>query len=247
MKLAALSTALCLFTGSALADTQPSPRLIEQYLKQAKVQQLIEAEVNAYATQLGANATPEEKNQLLKYLNGTMGWNVIKEQYAELVQKTYTAEELKAAIGFMKSPAGASITKKNQQFTRSISTLIASNTQKFSQSLADQPIQESNSDEKPGSVKSNSQLISQEVTERTGTDGVVYFTGEVENRGNRPARGVQVEINLFSGSQFVDQYSTYISGVIPANGKRYFKVICSCKSSPPAPHDTFKVVLTEGY
>jgi hypothetical protein len=45
---------------------------------------------------------------------------------------------------------------------------------------------------------------------------------------------------------FVDQYSTYISGVVPPGATRLFKVSCGCKDSPPAKHDNFKVQVVDG-
>jgi hypothetical protein len=75
----------------------------------------------------------------------------------------------------------------------------------------------------------------------------LYFTGKVVNKGKSPARGIQVEINLFAGAKFVDQYSTYISSAVPAGGERFFKVSCGCKDAQPAAHDSFRTLVLSTY
>lgn len=89
-------------------------------------------------------------------------------------------------------------------------------------------------------------LVLREVTERV-VEGKVFLTGILENTGEKTVRGVQLEANFFQGEAFVDQYSAYVSGSVPAKGKRYFKISCGCKDSPPAPHDRFEVLIQGPY
>lgn len=67
-----------------------------------------------------------------------MGWDATKDQLAELVMKLYTREELEASIAFMKSPAGASYTAKNEEFSKQFTTLIANNMQSVVKQWASQ-------------------------------------------------------------------------------------------------------------
>lgn len=239
MKSFVIGLALLVASASVLADTRPSKQLVEQYIKQAQAEQEIAAQVEGYAQQLSANADPETKAQIVKYLNAMIGWNTIKDQYAALVEKTYTAEELKAALAFLKSPAGSSITKKNQRFAQDMAALIATNVQQVSKQLSSSPPSD-------GDASSGNELAAIDVEEQN-QDGRIYFTGAIENHGKRPARGVQIEVNLFLAGKFVDQYTTYVSGVVVPGSSRYFKVSCGCKDSPPAKHDSFKVYVVEGY
>jgi len=241
MKSFVIGLALLVASASVLADTRPSKQLVEQYIKQAQAEQEIAAQVEGYAQQLSANTDPEAKAQIVKYLNATIGWNTIKDQYAALVEKTYTAEELKAALAFLKSPAGSSITKKNQRFAQDMAALIAKNVQQVTKQLSSSPPSDGYA-----SSASGNELAAIDVEEQN-QDGRVYFTGAIENHGKQPARGVQVEVNLFLAGKFVDQYTTYVSGAVVPGSSRYFKVSCGCKDSPPAKHDSFKVYVVEGY
>lgn len=239
MKSFVIGLALLVASANVLADTRPSKQLVAQYIKQAQAEQEITAQVEGYAQQLSANADPEAKAQIVKYLNATIGWNTIKDQYAALVEKTYTAEELKAALAFLKSPAGSSITKKNQRFAQDMAALIATNVQQVTKQLSSSPPSD-------GDAASGNELAAIDVEEQN-QGGRIYFTGAIENHGKRPARGVQVEVNLFLAGKFVDQYTTYVSGAVVPGSSRYFKVSCGCKDSPPAKHDSFKVYVVEGY
>ncbi len=244
-----LTTLALLFAcATALADTAPSKQLIEQYLKVAEPEKSIAAQVEGYADQLAAGARAEDRAQLLQYLNATIGWATIKDQYAALVGKIYTAEELKAAMAFLRSPVGPSIVKKNQIFAKELATLIAANVQRASIPVSSPPSPEGAAKSAEGGAKAAAgvELVAVDVEERN-LDGKTYFTGAIENRGKRPARAVQVEVNLFRNGEFVDQYTTYVSGNVVPGASRYFKVSCGCKDSPPAKHDSFKVQLVEGY
>jgi hypothetical protein len=75
----------------------------------------------------------------------------------------------------------------------------------------------------------------------------VAVIGTLKNTGSRPARGLQIEVELFQKDKFVDQYSTYISGTVGPGESRHFKVNCGCGDSPPAEHDSYKVQVRGGY
>lgn len=241
MKSLVIGLALIITSASTFADIPPSKQLVEQYIKQAQAEKAINAEIEGYAQQLSANAGADEKARMAEYLNAAMGWNVIKDQYATLVEKIFTTEELKASLAFLKTPVGASITTKNQRFAQEMAALIATNAQRATKQLSSSA--QSDGDATP---TANTEIVAFNVEEQN-IDGKVYFTGEIENRGKRPARGVQVEVNLFSSGKFVDQYTTYVSGIVGPAATRYFKVSCGCKDSPPAKHDSFKIQVIEGY
>jgi hypothetical protein len=78
-------------------------------------------------------------------------------------------------------------------------------------------------------------------------DGITAIIGSAKNTGKKPARGVQVQADLFDHGKFVDQYSTYISGRIGPGESKHFKILCGCKDSPPAPHDSYKLEVISGY
>ena len=93
---------------------------------------------------------------------------------------------------------------------------------------------------------SRKDIVLSDVEERK-SEGGVSVIGTLKNTGSRPARGVQIEVELFQKGKFVDQYSTYISGSVSPGESRHFKVTCGCKDSPPAEHDSFKAEVRGGY
>lgn len=220
---------------------QPSYEQVEQYLSVMKAREAVEAQVEGFSKQYATTASPKQMEQINLYLNSVMGWPAVKDEYTKLVQETFTDEELKASLNFMKSPIGQSISRKNLQLSGKASTLIAKRAQAFLQ-RASKPEQTERDEQAP----STEALEAVEVEAHNETDRL-YFTGKVVNKGKAIARGIQVEINLFQGPKFVDQYTTYISGGIPAGGERYFKVGCGCKDAPPAQHDSFRAVVVSTY
>jgi len=228
-------------SASVFGATPPGKQLVEQYIERTQAEQVVTAEIESYAEQLGSNVDPKTKERLLQYLNAAMGWDAIKDQYAALIEKTYTAEELNALVTFLDSPLGASITEKNQLFAREMAALIATNARRVTN-----PPSASTSGGGDSLPDSEIKLKAINVEEHN-LDGRVYFTGEVENSGKQPVEGVRVEINLFASDKFVDQYHAYVSGKVVPGVKRYFKVSCGCKDSPPAEHDSFKALIVEGF
>jgi len=43
--------------------------------------------------------------------------------------------------------------------------------------------------------------------------------------------------------KFVDQYSTYLSGLLAPGTTKHFKILCGCKETPAAEHDSYKVTV----
>jgi hypothetical protein len=101
------------------------------------------------------------------------------------------------------------------------------------------------SPELPTSAQHNS--FSFRNVEEIKRNGHSYFIGTVKNTGSIAARGISIEVNLFSRDKFVDQYSSYITGELAAGEERYFKVSCGCKDEPPTEHDSYKVEVVGGY
>lgn len=220
---------------------QPSYEQVEQYLSATKTQEAVEAQVEGFSRQYATTSSPKQMEQINLYLNSVMGWPAVKDEYTKMVQETFTDEELKASLNFMKSPIGQSISRKNLQLSGKASTLIAKRAQAFTQQASKSAQQDR--DEPSQSIEA---LEAVDVEWHNETDRP-YFTGRVVNKGNAVARGIQVEINLFLGSKFVDQYTTYVTGAIPAGGERYFKVGCGCKDAPPAQHDSFRALVVSSY
>lgn len=92
----------------------------------------------------------------------------------------------------------------------------------------------------------NNQFAFRDV-EEVQRNGRSYFIGVVKNHGASAARGISIEINLFSKDKFVDQYSSYVTGDLGPGEERYFKVSCGCKDEPPAEHDNYKISVVGGY
>lgn len=241
MRHLAAVAALLWMASSVSAGEDAHGKLVADYIKAVRAEQLITAEVEASIQQYSVNASPEQKVQIERYFNAAMGWGAIKDQYAALVQRTYSPEELRAAMAFLKTPVGNAIGAKSVEFSRQLAIMLSKNVQKISQEMAD-PAESSGT----SAAQAEGDLVALNVEEHS-SDGKSYFTGIVENRGKKPRRGVQVEVNLFQAGRFVDQYSTYISGIVAPGSQRYFKISCGCKDNPPAPHDSHKILVVEGY
>lgn len=226
---------------AAWAFAGPSDKLVENYLHATMTKESVDAQVSGFAKQYATASTPEQMVEINRYLSSVMGWDVVRPQYIKIIQETYTTEEINASLAFMESKLGKSISRKNIIFSEKVSALMAKNAQVFAQSQSNSdPL----GDDARTSVSSSLSIVG---LERHHESEQTYFTGKVVNAGKKSARGVQVEINLFKGERFVDQYSTYISGTVPSGGERFFKVTCGCKGSQPAAHDSFKALAIESY
>jgi hypothetical protein len=138
MKALAALFFLLAFSMNAMSGEQVDNRLAIEYLKITRVEKIVDATIDAYDQQLFTSLSPAERAQALALIRETMGWEKIKESLAELVSRTYTKSELKAAIAFMKTPLGASYNLKSEVFSTQFANLLSSNIQKF---LREHPIQ----------------------------------------------------------------------------------------------------------
>lgn len=218
-----------------------SKALAEKYLRATHIPEVLQAQIDGYADQYAKGQGAAQRKRIHRYLEKAMGWEVLKDEYIELVQATYTEKEINAFLQFAHTSAGRSMQAKNTEFASKAAAFSAKRTQEASEDwmASDETLQ--------GDQQASPSDLTISKVERFQNGDQVYFTGEIKNNGKKDARGVNVEVNLFMGERFVDQYSTYISGSISAGGTRLFKVSCGCKGSPPAEHDSFKLQVLGGY
>ena len=132
--------------GNATAEVLPDKALAIEYLQVSKFEQAVDTAIHTYSLRLSGNMPEEERAQFKKFMQDVMGWNAIKDRLAELVVRLYTREELEAAIAFDKSPLGASITAKNELFSRQFAELLSQNMQHFARHNTPQPDPAADSD-----------------------------------------------------------------------------------------------------
>lgn len=236
-----------LLAASFATHAEPSTdrALVEKYLSSMQFEQVVAAQLNSYAEQFSKGQDEAGKARIRTFLNEFMGWEAIKDQYIGLIQKIYAPAEIKAALAFMNSPIGESLKQKNITFSSQASALMAQRYQELAAKA--KPPADDARHEDAAAEDDTKNLTAHQVEEVKSAAGNVYFTGEVRNAGKKLARSLSVVVNLFQGDKFVDQYSTYLNGAVPAGGSRYFKVSCSCDGKQPAPHDSFKVEVVSAY
>lgn len=223
-----------LLSFSALA-TPPSDKLINEYLQVIRQEEITQGQISTLVESSAAYLSAAEKAELQQRLEAVMGWSGVKKDYVEFIRKIYSAEELKASMAFFKTPLGTSGAQKTLEFSNAVTMLVAKRSIEMEKKIAAS---------RADNNKYTKELAAINVTEHQ-VNGKTYFTGELVNRGKNPVRGARVEVNLFLGDKFVDQYDSYISGLIPTRGSRYFKISCGCKDSPPAAHDSFKIYILD--
>lgn len=215
--------------------------LAEKYLRATQVPEMLQAQVDGYADQYAKGQDAAYRKRIHDFLQRTMGWDALKDEYLNLVQTTYTEQELNALLRFINTPIGRSMQAKNTTFASKLAAVSAKRVQDLSaEKLSSGDDGQDNSDIKP------TELIVVKI-EKFQNGDQLYFTGEIQNNSKKIARGVNVEANLFLGDRFVDQYSTYISGGIAPGASRLFKISCGCKGTPPAVHDSHKFQVIAGY
>ncbi len=116
---------------SASAADRPDKQLAFEYLEAAQYEKIISASIEGYNRQLSPQLPVEQRSQLQKMMNETLGWTATKNQLAELVTDVYTTEELKSFIAFSKTREGRSYNEKGADFSDKFSVLMARNMQKF--------------------------------------------------------------------------------------------------------------------
>jgi len=231
-------TALLAATVTAQAATK---ELAEKYLRATQVPQMLQAQVDGYTDQYAKGQDAAYRKRIHDFLQRTMGWDALRDEYLALVQATYTEQELNAFIRFINTPLGRSMQEKNTLFASKLTAISAKRVQEVSASKD----AANNETQDEQDVRPNELVVVK--VEKYQNGDQVYFTGEIQNNGKKVARGVNVEANLFLRDRFVDQYSTYISGGIAPGASRLFKISCGCKGNPPAEHDSFKLQVVAGY
>ena len=121
---------IALVSSNVYAAEVIDKNLAIEYLKLSKTDEIINASIQEYETQLFANAKPEDKATLRKMMEDSMGWEAVKDQLVEVVINVYTKEEIVAYIEFMKSPLGASATAKSGEFSKQFTMAVSTNLQK---------------------------------------------------------------------------------------------------------------------
>lgn len=136
MKLMTATLCLCVLCSGALASDKPDRKLALEYLQAARMEQTMNSSIDAMVSSMYPNANEKEKGEFRAIIEQTVGWEASKEQLLAITTEVYTKQELKAAITFMKSKAGASMTAKNETFSKLYAEQMAANLQKFISSYA---------------------------------------------------------------------------------------------------------------
>lgn len=131
MKKITLMLALVLLSFNTYAVEKVDKNLALQYLKMSRYEEITNASIQQYETQLFSEAKPENKARIHDMLVGSIGWDATKDQLANIVMNLYTKEEIIASIAFMKSPAGASATAKSEEFSKQYTDAVFGNLQKL--------------------------------------------------------------------------------------------------------------------
>lgn len=215
--------------------------LAEKYLRATQTPQMLQAQVDGYTDQYARGQDAAYRKRIHDFLERTMGWDALKDEYFSLVQATYTEQELNAFIRFINTPLGRSMQEKNTLFASKLVAISA----KRAQAVSASKDATNNEAQDEQDLKPNELVVVK--VEKFQNGDQVYFTGEIQNNGKKVVRGVSVEANLFLRDRFVDQYSTYISGGIAPGASRLFKISCGCKGNPPAEHDSYKLLAVAGY
>lgn len=228
--------------GASVTANATSTALAEKYLRATQTPEMVQAQVEGYTDQYTKGQDATYRKRVHDYLERVMGWAALKDQYVALVRDTYTAQEINAFLQFMDTPSGRTMKAKNTTFANKLAAIAAKRAQDVAteRQASTEPDSGEQPDVNPSELNINK-------VEKFQSGDQVYFTGEIKNNSQKQARGVSIEANLFLGEKFVDQYSSYVSGTIPAGGTRLFKISCSCKGVPPAEHDSFKLQVIAGY
>ncbi len=238
LMIALITTAPFYAMTSALADTSPNDELINTYLTVSKAQEMTTAALNGtmdyYKSTLPLSS--EQVQTMRSNLDKAIGWDAIKPQIVEIIKKDYTSTALQSMIDYSNT-SGATYNAQSIAFSHDYAAMLADRaSQPQNKKMETTPITKSES------LKSNNSLIAKDVVEHN-INGKTYFTGIILNTGKKSLQHASVEINLFQGDTFVDQYSTYISGAIMPDTPRYFKVACGCENTP-ATHDHIKTLIS---
>jgi hypothetical protein len=119
---------LLILPSLAAFASKPSDRdVAADFLVLCRMHEAVDESLKTYEQQLLPTATPEDRAKWHQMMEGTTGWDAIKDPLTDLVMKIYTRAELEASIAFMKTPLGASATLKQGEFSRQFSMLLITN------------------------------------------------------------------------------------------------------------------------
>lgn len=237
LKTLALSVALL----TSLHAHGASEEKAEKYLLATHLPAMLQKQIDGYTEQYAKGQDAAYRQRVHDYLERVMGWEVLKKDYLSIVQDLYTELEINAFLRYAATPEGRSMMAKSSTFANRLGAISAKRAQEASAEW-----RLSGDSDRSDLTAAAVDLVVAKV-EKFQNGDQVYFTGEVTNKGKTPAQSVTIEVNLFRGDRFVDQYSSYITGSIQPGASRLFKISCGCKGSPPAEHDAFKVLVVGGY
>lgn len=74
----------------------------------------------------------------------------------------------------------------------------------------------------------------------------LYVLGQVKNNGEKNAKGVSLNVDLFLKEEFVGQCRTSVSGPLKPNQSRNFEVLCAggIRNTPFIEHDSYNIYVT---
>ena len=114
------------------ADEKVDTKLAIDYLVASKTDRVVNTAIDSYAQQFAKmegfkDMSAADHANLKKILYETMGWEATKNQMAEIVVAMFTRDEIKAAMAFMRTKHGASLTAKQEEFSRQMAVVISKN------------------------------------------------------------------------------------------------------------------------
>lgn len=122
---------------AAETENRPDKALALEYLETAQYKEAVDVSLDVYRQNFKntPGISPAAAEHLGQMLQKTLGWEATKDQLAEIVAEVFTADELRAAIAYMKTPLGASATAKTKEFTTLYSTFLSQRVEKFANEL----------------------------------------------------------------------------------------------------------------
>jgi len=124
MKKIAFTLLLISFSLNAFAESKRNLAL--EILVVTKAKENHELTINTYVNNFKKN--PNFNNaKFTEAMQQTMGWEVLKEPMIKIMEETYTENELKGLLRFMKSDVGKSYIKKSPYVNTQMVNIISKN------------------------------------------------------------------------------------------------------------------------
>lgn len=123
MKAAAMTVlvSLGLSLGAVNAQTPLDRQLVMDYISATGVQQGFDERLAELAKELAVEAPAGDAEKIRQEVESIMS---MKEDFIALIERTFTAEELKKMIEFFRSPQGRSLSGKMEQFSFAMTRMI---------------------------------------------------------------------------------------------------------------------------